>query len=260
MEMMTRLQRLLPSSTSPRQTGGGPKAAIRHPLAGEQRPEITPPLAQARAGSIYRTHRLLYLFHEEKRVRKPLSEAFFLRQAFEIAPKLIGMRLTTRRAGKETSGMIVEVEAYHQEGDRASHSYPGKTARNASMFLPGGHCYVYLVYGVHHCVNVVTGPLGTGEAVLIRAIEPLSGIALMQRRRGTPDRRALTNGPGKLCQALGITPRLDGEPILTSKDIRLSPYRVFPKREIVQTTRIGISKATYLPWRFYLRGNLWVSA
>ena len=193
-------------------------------------------------------------------MRKPLSEAFFLSQTLDIAPQLIGMRLTRRNPEGETSGMIVEVEAYHEKGDPASHSHLGKRPRHASMYLAGGHCYVYLIYGVHHCVNIVTEVTGIGAAILIRAIEPLTGHALMQQRRRIAHPKALTNGPGKLCQALGITAKLDGANLLTSQELYLQPYQEFPRHEIVQTTRIGISKATKLPWRFYLRGNLWVSS
>ena len=192
-------------------------------------------------------------------MRKPLSSHFFQQQTIDIAPKLLGMLLTTRIRGVTTGGRIVEVEAYHQDGDRASHSWSGVRPRNRAMFLPGGHCYVYLIYGMHYCVNVVTETAGIGAAVLIRAIEPLVGIETMRRRRACPSPRELTNGPAKVCQALGISRSCDGADLLSSPRIRLEPYQSVPKRGIVQTTRIGISKSTELPWRYYVRNNIWVS-
>ena len=163
-----------------------------------------------------------------------------------------------------TMGWIVEDEAYLQ-GDPAAHSYRGETKRNRAMFGPPGHAYVYRIYGLHTCFNVVTGPEGIGEAVLIRALEPAVGIDLMQARRGTDDPLALASGPGKLTQALKITMDLDGTSLIDGPLQVWSPESLPGRRpegidgEIVQTTRIGITKAADLPLRFYLKGNRHVS-
>jgi DNA-3-methyladenine glycosylase len=170
----------------------------------------------------------------------------------EVARGLVGAELYLDGVG----GRIVEVEAYHHE-DPASHGYLGRrTARNAAMFLPGGHAYVYRSYGIHWCLNVVAGPEGEAEAVLIRALEPLAGLDAMRERRGVDDGRALCSGPGKLCQALGVTRVHDGLPLTEP------PFELLPRAEepsIAAGPRIGISKAQELPWRFALAGSRWLS-
>lgn len=127
------------------------------------------------------------------------------------------------------------------------------------MYWEGGYCYVYSIYGLHHCVNVVTGPKDSGAAVLIRAVEPLQGLQFMRRRRPGANRCELTNGPAKLCQALAITKSYWGLDLLTSKRIRLTPFRTFSAAEIGCSTRIGISKAAAYPWRFFVKESPWVS-
>ncbi len=164
--------------------------------------------------------------------------------AADVAPGLLGSILTSMIGGEHTAIRVVEVEAY-QPDDPASHSFGGKTRRNASMFGPPGRLYVYRSYGIHWCANVVTSPEGVGAAVLLRAGIPIVGIDVMRRRRG---REAdLVNGPGKLTQALGITGLHDGAD-LTGDLLRLElddrPCRY------ETTRRIGISKATSTPWRF----------
>ncbi|HHS96728.1 MAG TPA: DNA-3-methyladenine glycosylase, partial [Chloroflexi bacterium] len=137
-----------------------------------------------------------------------LRREFFDRDTLEVARDLLGRVLVRVLDGERLSGRIVEVEAYIGEDDRASHARFGPTERNAAMYGPPGHAYVYLIYGVHHCLNLVTGPEGFPAAVLIRALEPLEGVEQMRGLRGgRPD---LTNGPGRLCQALGIDLRFDG--------------------------------------------------
>jgi DNA-3-methyladenine glycosylase len=164
--------------------------------------------------------------------------------AADVAPRLLGSILTSMIGGEETAVRVVEVEAY-QPDDPASHSFGGMTRRNASMFGPPGHLYVYRSYGIHWCANVVTSPEGVGAAVLLRAGIPLVGIDAMRRRRGRET--ALVDGPGKLTQALGITGLHDGAD-LTGELLHLEPadrpgrYRTTP--------RIGISKAATTPWRF----------
>lgn len=166
----------------------------------------------------------------------------------EAARRLLGCVVVRAIAGCVMAGRIVETEAYRQD-DPASHSFRGPSARNASMFGPPGRAYVYLIYGTHHCLNVVTEPTGVGAAVLIRALEPLVGIEAMRARRAHPK---LTDGPGRLCQALGIDRRLDGEDLLRSESLYLLADVPQPAERILATPRIGISKAVERPWRFVL--------
>lgn len=156
--------------------------------------------------------------------------------------------LLVESAGTTTSGRIVETEAYTAD-DPASHSFGGRTARNAVMFGPAGHLYVYLSYGIHRCANIVTGASGEGQAVLIRAVEPLDGIELMMLRRR---REPLADGPGKLCQALGITLDDDGVDLTRSPRIRLLDDGTPPPAEPITGPRIGITRAVDAPWRFRL--------
>lgn len=190
---------------------------------------------------------------------KRFPSDFFLRPTLDVARDLLGARLMTTLRGVETSGRIVEVEGYYGPTDPASHAYRGKTPRNAPMFGPGGLCYVYLIYGLHHCVNVVTEREGIGAAVLIRALEPVSGVATMHHRRQTAEPRLLTNGPARLCEALKITRTLSGEDLLRSPTIALTPDIEFPDHAIARSTRIGISKGRDLEWRLFVQGNEWVS-
>lgn len=174
-----------------------------------------------------------------------------------VAPRLLGCELVRRLGGIELRGRIVEVEAYSQE-DAASHSYRGETNRTKVMFGPPGFLYVYFTYGMHYCCNIVTGQPGHGSAVLIRALEPLAGQPEMSHRRHGLDGESLTNGPAKLCQAFGIDKLLNGH------DLREAPLRLeirppLKQTEIVQTTRIGISQAKDVPWRFCIRDNSYVS-
>jgi DNA-3-methyladenine glycosylase len=180
-----------------------------------------------------------------------IGRAFFARNVHEVAEELIGATFLVDGVG----GKIVELEAYHHE-DPAAHGYRGRTARNASMFGPPGHAYVYRSYGVHWCVNFVCEPEGVADAVLIRALEPTEGVAEMRRRRGLDDERLLCAGPGRLCQALAITREHDGLP-LDRPPFRLEPRAETP--EIVRGPRIGISRAADLPWRYGLAGSRFLS-
>ena len=169
------------------------------------------------------------------------------------------MLLTTEIGGKRTSGMIVEVEAYVGKVDRACHAHIGRTSRNSVMFETGGHIYVYFIYGMHHCVNVVTEPNGQGCAVLIRAIQPIEGVEIMQRRRKNRHPTNLSNGPAKLCVALGIDKKISGEDLLNSNLVKVSKYKTFTSKQIARSKRIGITKDSDRLWRFYIRSNKWVS-
>lgn len=180
-----------------------------------------------------------------------LDRTFFARSVHEVAPDLIGVTLLVGGVG----GRIVEVEAYDHE-DPASHGFAGRTARNAAMFGPPGRAYVYRSYGIHWCLNLVTGDEGVAEAVLVRALEPTKGLAEQRARRGTDEIRALCSGPGKLCQALAITREHDGR-ALDRPPFRLDQREEVP--EIVTGPRIGITRATEYSWRYGLRGSAFLS-
>lgn len=180
-----------------------------------------------------------------------LRRSFFARSVHEVAPDLIGVTLLVDGVG----GRIVEVEAYDQE-DPASHAYRGRTPRNEVMFGPPGHAYVYRSYGIHWCLNLVCGAEGVPEAALVRALEPTAGLDLQRRRRGVEELRALCSGPGKLCQALGITGDHDGLP-LDRAPFRLEQRKEVP--EIVTAPRVGITRATELNWRYLEAGSPYVS-
>ena len=180
-----------------------------------------------------------------------LRRDFFARSVHKVAPDLIGATLLLNGVG----GRIVEVEAYHHT-DPAAHSFNGKTERNAVMFGPPGVAYVYRSYGIHWCVNVVCEPEGSASAVLIRALEPAEGLPAMKRRRGLKDERLLCSGPGRLCEALGITHAHNGLP-LDKPPLVLLPREEEP--EIVTGVRIGITKAADLPWRYGLKGSKFMS-
>lgn len=177
----------------------------------------------------------------------------------EVARRLIGCRLIHETEEGRAVGRIVETEAYLSSGDPASHSASGRTRRNAAMFLAPGHAYVYLIYGVHHCFNVVTAAQGTGEAVLIRALEPLEGRSLMAQRRGTDRPRSLASGPGKLVQAMGITSECDGVRLFRGALRILRPERGWAAGEILAGPRIGIRKARHLALRYYQPDCQWRS-
>lgn len=182
------------------------------------------------------------------------SPAFFARPAPLVAPDLLGCVLVRELAGVRLAGRIVETEAYLGSEDAASHAFRGPTARNRAMFGPPGHAYVYLIYGIHHCLNVVTGPAGAGQAVLIRAVQPLAGIEIMQQRRGRQALQDLCSGPGKLCQAFAIDRALDGHDLLAGAALWLEPGQS-PAAAILSGPRVGVGGddlARQRPWRFRL--------
>lgn len=186
-----------------------------------------------------------------------LDFSFLNQPAAEVAPRLLGCILERRLEGHVVQVRIVETEAYDQT-DAASHSYTGRTPRTDVMFGPAGFLYVYFTYGMHYCCNVVTGPEGHGAAVLIRAVEPLTGEDTLATNRNNKTGIELTNGPAKLCQALDITKEMNGHN-LQDEPLRLIIQPDQSTDHVVTTTRIGISKAQDMPWRFYIQDNPYVS-
>lgn len=195
---------------------------------------------------------------------KKLDRCFYTRDLLTVARELLGKILVKSEKGIILSGIIVEVEAYDGAIDEAAHTYIGKTKRNEIMFNEGGYFYVYFTYGAHYCCNVVTGEKDHGTAVLIRALEPVEGIETMIRNRfgrnlvNEKEKYNLTNGPGKVCQALSITKKHYGCD-LTGNMIYLLDHPKVKESEIAVTKRIGIKKSVELPWRFYIKGNPYIS-
>jgi DNA-3-methyladenine glycosylase len=182
---------------------------------------------------------------------KRLTRAFFKRSVLEVAPELIGATFLRNGVG----GLIVEVEAYHQT-DPAAHSFGGLTTRNAVMFGPPGYVYVYRSYGIHWCVNFVCEPKGSASAVLLRAVEPTVGLSAMHRRRGVKDERLLCSGPGRVCEALGIT--------IADYGLALDepPFELYGRTgevDVITGPRIGLTKAVDRPWRYGLKSSRFLS-
>ncbi len=186
-----------------------------------------------------------------------LPRSFYGRDTALVARELLGKILVHNSADGLTAGMIVETEAYVQ-GDPACHAYRGVTPRNRAMFGPPGRAYIYFTYGMHYCFNVVTASEGVGEAVLIRALEPLEGMDLMRRRRRRPRLQELCSGPARLVQAMGIDPGMYGHD-LTREPLVVVRGDDIPEEGVVVTTRVGIREAAHLPLRFFARGNMFVS-
>ena len=180
-----------------------------------------------------------------------LPREFFDRDVNEVARELVGATLLVDGVG----GTLVEVEAYDHD-DPAAHGFRGRTERNAAMFGPAGHAYVYRSYGLHWCLNLVCGAEGVPAAVLLRALEPAVGLDIMRRRRGVEDERLLAAGPGRLCQALGVTREHDGLPLDAPPFELVAPSAPV---DVAVAPRIGISRAADLPWRYALRGSRFLS-
>lgn len=192
-----------------------------------------------------------------------LPKEFYNRDVNTVAKELLGKIFCKTEKGKLMAGRIVEVEAYAGAIDKSAHSYRGKTDRNKVMFGDPGHLYVYFIYGVHYCANVVTGDSGVGDAVLLRGIEPLTGLEEMIHNRaiGTGKKNSrlnLTNGPGKICKSFGIDKLHNGKDLLGEEVFICEGEKLVPY-SIVETTRIGISKSKELKWRYYLKNNSYVS-
>jgi DNA-3-methyladenine glycosylase len=195
---------------------------------------------------------------------KKLKKSFYQRELLTVAKDLLG-KILVKSIGKEIlAGKIVEVEAYHGDKDEAAHSFGGITKRNEIMFEPGGYLYVYFTYGVHHCCNVVTGKKGQGTAVLIRAIEPVVGLASMIKNRfgrkldNDKEIFNLTSGPGKVCQAFRIDGTNSGTD-LTGKEIFILDGEEIKSKNIGVSKRIGITRSVDLPWRFFIKDNPFLS-
>jgi DNA-3-methyladenine glycosylase len=191
---------------------------------------------------------------------RPLPRAFYARDPVIVARAVLGRLLVHDSPQGRVSGLIVEAEAYRGEDDPASHAHRGRTARNAAMFGDPGHAYVYFTYGMHHCLNLVTGSAGKASAVLVRALEPVEGDELMRERRGASATFRLARGPGNVARALGLTRAHDGLDLVAGplwlSD--LSPRR--GGRRIARGPRIGIRVALDRDWRWILEGHPCVSA
>ena len=188
---------------------------------------------------------------------QPLPREFYLQATVTVAKALLGKVLVHETPEGVIAGRIVEVEAYVM-GDPACHSFRGKTARNAVMFGEPGHAYVYFTYGMHFCLNAVTQSEGIGEGVLLRAVEPLEGIELMSRNRGTDKLHNLCSGPGKLTQAFGINASHKGLDLCGGSPLRIVDVG-FDDVEIVEAPRVGIRLAADKLWRFYINGSRFIS-
>lgn len=189
----------------------------------------------------------------------PLPRSFYERPTEEIAKSLLGKLLVSESPDGRAAGIIVETEAYLAQGDPGCHAARGWTRRNAPMFLRPGAIYVYKIYGMHHCINIVTQPEGMPEALLLRALQPLEGLELMRRRRGVTTPRALCSGPGKLCQALGIGDEHNRGDITEGTVFVTNWPGCAPP--VVTTTRVGLApgRGDGLPLRYYIADNEYVS-
>jgi DNA-3-methyladenine glycosylase len=203
-----------------------------------------------------------------KRDPKLLRRSFFNRDPRTVACELMGKLIVRHEGRKKIAGRIVEVEAYLGAGDLAAHAAAGHTARNAVIFGPPGHAYVYFIYGVHYCLNISCLPEGDAGCVLIRSLEPVSGIAEMAKARGLADLdltsprelRKLASGPGKLCEAMGITrPRDNGKDMLSPKSDLQVMSDGFRMKEVAVTPRIGITKSAEMPLRYVIAGSKFAS-
>ena len=192
-----------------------------------------------------------------------MNHSFFRKDTVELARNLLGCLLVHGTPDGVAAGMIVETEAYVGAIDKACHAYRNRSERTEIMYGDGGFAYVYFIYGMHHCFNVVTGPAGEGNAVLIRALEPVIGLDLMRKRRQTNQLQNLCNGPGKVCQALAITKGEYGMDLCDpAGPLRLVRFRHIPDNRITSSPRINVAyaeEAAAWPWRFYVKDNLYIS-
>ena len=195
-----------------------------------------------------------------------LGRDFYRGDAVSVAKGLLGKVLVSLSEGERTAGIIVETEAYAGRGDAACHSYkraaPSPAHRTNAMFMDGGHAYIYLIYGMYNCFNVVANSVDEPEAVLIRALEPIDGLPLMARRRGTEDIKKLCSGPGKLCNALAITREQYGADLCAGGNLYITEGIEIPQGNILATPRINVDyagEAALLPYRFVIRNSKFLS-
>jgi DNA-3-methyladenine glycosylase len=189
----------------------------------------------------------------------PLRRAFYERNTVRVAKDLLGKILVRRFKATLLEGIIVEVEAYRGYDDPASHAYTGPTRRNQVMFGEPGHAYVYFTYGMHYCLNVTTEPTGHAGAVLIRAVQPIKGIVEMKKRRRTEYVKDLSNGPAKLTQAFAVTKALNGHDLTLGRRLYITEPSHPELFSISASARIGITAGAEKLWRFFIRGNSFVS-
>ena len=187
-----------------------------------------------------------------------LPSAFYARNTVKVAPDLLGKYLVRLKDGERMAGRIVEVEAYRGSDDPASHAFRGLTPRNTPMFGDPGHAYVYFTYGNHYCLNITTQKAGTPGAVLLRALEPVEGIDVMKRLRPSIADSELTNGPGKLTKALGIDKSLNEQDMTIRGPLFVANLGNY-EFEVWCSTRVGIREGLDRLWRFYIKGNPYVS-
>jgi DNA-3-methyladenine glycosylase len=192
-----------------------------------------------------------------------LNQAFFAQPTLTVARALLGKRLVRELDGQRLDGLIVETEAYIGPQDSANHASKGRTNRTEVMFGPAGHAYIYLIYGMYFMLNIVTEAAGFPAAVLIRAVEPQSGLDIMRQNRLNTPGRNLTNGPGKLCRALGIDQSLHNWDLTLGQELWLEAGGPLPDSAIIAGPRVGIGYARpadqSAPWRFWIKGNRFVS-
>jgi DNA-3-methyladenine glycosylase len=195
---------------------------------------------------------------------KKLNREFYLNDTLEVAKQLLGKTFVRVLNGVTLAGKITETEAYIGSVDESSHSFNGKTKRNEVMFGEGGHLYVYFTYGMYFCANVVTGKAGVGDAVLIRAMEPLNGLSMLAKNRfgksviTEREKINLLTGPAKICMAFDITKEENGADLLGEEFFILDSESI-PEQAIITTERVGISKSKDLPWRFYINNSKFIS-
>lgn len=197
---------------------------------------------------------------------KRLGRDFFIRDTLTVSKQLLGKRVVRNHNGVVLTAMIVETEAYIGTIDAATHAYRGMTERNKVMWEEGGALYVYQIYGMYFCMNVITEPKGIPAGVLIRAVEPLDNIdkmaALRKMDLSTASVYSLTSGPGRVCQALGVTKKENGIDLVTNENIYITEYTDIDQSQIAITPRINIDyapEAAQYPWRFFIKGNPFVS-
>jgi DNA-3-methyladenine glycosylase len=194
----------------------------------------------------------------DARIGRRLPRSFYARRSAAVAPDLLGRVLVRTADGVRLAARIVETEAYEPH-DPASHAFRGRTDRNAVMFGPPGHLYVYFTYGMHHCMNAVAGRVGEGMAVLLRAAEPIDGVDVMRARRGRRSVRELCSGPAKLCQAFGVDRSFDGADLVRGHDVWIAEGTPVPTARIVAGPRVGIRVGTEHAWRFSVKDDPFVS-